>query len=120
MRPKPKLAVILVLLTLSFSCSDDEYIDPAPQLKIVVNDDDQNPVAGADVVLYGTEESFLTQTDTLQAGKTDTEGICLFTGLEEISYYFHVLYLNDTNEWSVNYVDSLETGKCYIVKTTIN
>lgn len=109
-----------IILPISYSCSEKEYLDSRPQLKIIVKDANNALVNEADVVLYYTEEDFFNLKDSVSSSRTDTSGACLFTNLKERPYFFHVRNGEATNLWSVNSVDTLLTGVRVVVFTTIH
>ena len=97
-----KLSIItfLALMVLCFSCTKEEYIQPAPQLQIQVVSKYLVPVQEANVTLYNSEEALYLQVDPIKTLQTNEVGQVLFEDLEEQRYYFFVEKdgLNNTSD----------------------
>ncbi len=104
------------------ACSKEktEYIDNAPQLEITVVDLSHTAVANASVTLYANEADLKARTNSLLIGTSNTEGIALFTELEEKAYYFYAEKAEMNNTKSLSLIsEKLQINVKASVQTTI-
>lgn len=82
---------IVFCLILFTGCTEKEYVylDLAPQLDIIVEDQSGNSTEGATVKLYNSGEDFYGNQNPLQIKVSDQSGKALFKDLNEIIYYFY-------------------------------
>jgi hypothetical protein len=114
------LIVSLIIILMLLSCKKTEYRDPPPQLKLIVKDSDQKPVNGAIVNLYLTVENFQEKTNSILSDTTDSEGIVLISGLEELDYFFFVEKSGKNNFFGVASTSKpLEYGVITVIEVII-
>jgi hypothetical protein len=109
---KLKIIAIVALLISFWSCTDEEYVKPAPQLQISVISRYLTPIEEASVTLYNTKDDLIRQTDPILTLKTDASGQVLFEDLEEQRYFFYVKKddLDNTSDVAAT-LNELETGQ---------
>ena len=109
---KLKIIAIVALLISFWSCTDEEYVKPAPQLQISVISRYLTPIEEASVTLYNTKDDLIRQTDPIITLKTDASGQVLFEDLEEQRYFFYVKKddLDNTSDVAAT-LNELETGQ---------
>ena len=66
-----KLISLILINTLLISCTKTEYIevDVKPKLEILVTDINNNPISGANVSLFITEEDFNSKQNLIKTSK---------------------------------------------------
>lgn len=120
---KSKIGILFLLLQVIFiSCSKEktEYIDNLPQLEITVVDMSHTAVANASVTLYANEADLKASTNSLLSSTTNSEGIALFTELEEKTYYFYAEKEEMNNTKSLSLIsEKLQINVKATVQTTI-
>jgi hypothetical protein len=110
----------LAFLLMMALCKKTELRDLPPQLKLLVRDIDQNPVNGASADLYLKVEDFQENTNSIMSDTTDNEGIVIFTGLEELHYFFYVEKSGKSNLFGVAGTSSpLEYGVITVIEVKI-
>lgn len=87
-----KLISLILINTLLISCTKTEYIevDVKPKLEILVTDINNNPISGANVSLFITEEDFNSKQNLIKTSKTNTYGKVLFQKLDERIYFLYI------------------------------
>jgi len=101
-----KILLPLTLIALMLlGCKKIEYINNKPQLEIIVTDDKESHIQGADVLLYESEQDWINKTNQLNNKTTDLSGIALFTDLETKIYYFYVEKGELNNSESIAVID---------------
>jgi hypothetical protein len=117
---KLNIITFLTLVISFFSCTKEEYIQPAPQLQIQVISKYLVPVQGANVTLYNTEANLYNQVDPVKNLQTNQAGQVLFEDLEEQRYYFYVEKdeLDNTSDVAAT-KNALETGQRFEVVVKI-
>ena len=85
------LAIVFCLILFT-GCTEKEYVylDVAPQLEIIVEDQSANIIEGATVKLYNSSEDFYENNNPLQTKVTNQSGKALFKDLDETVYYFYI------------------------------
>jgi len=78
--------ISLCLILVSFSIYT---IDPA-KVKIIVVDENNSLVEGANVSLYISHDRYKSENNASASGKTNKKGVIQFKNLEEKVYYIHV------------------------------
>lgn len=86
-----KVYLISILFLFFFGCTEKEYIDidVSPQLEILVKDKAGNPILGATVSLYTSENDFNSKVSERKTEMTNAVGKVLFKDLNETVYYFY-------------------------------
>ncbi|MCK3683261.1 SpaA isopeptide-forming pilin-related protein [Maribellus sp. YY47] len=114
------LIAVLTLVLSIWSCTDEEYVKPAPQLQIAVISKYLTPIDGANVTLYNTENDLLMKTDPISTLQTDQAGQALFENLEEQRYFFYVEKdgLDNTSDVAAT-KNAIETGQRFEVVVKI-
>ncbi len=109
---KLKIIAIMALVISLWSCTDEEYVKPAPQLQISVISRYLTPIEEASVTLYNTKDDLIRQADPIITLKTDASGQVLFEDLEEQRYFFYVKKdeLDNTSDVAAT-LNELETGQ---------
>lgn len=117
---KLNIITFLALVISFFSCTKEEYVQPAPQLQIQVISKYLVPVQGANVTLYNTEDNLYLQVDPIKNLQTDQAGQVLFEDLEEQRYYFFVEKdsLNNTSDVAST-KNPIQTGQRFEVVVKI-
>ena len=111
-----------MLFILFTACSKEktEYIDNTPQLEVTVVDLSHTTVADATVTLYASEVDLKAKTNSLKSGTTNSEGIVLFSDLEENVYYFYAEKAEMNNTKSTSLIsEKLQINMKVTVQTTI-
>ena len=80
-------------------------------LKIQVIDALEQPVAGAEVVLYTTEENYRFQKNAFAKGETDIKGRVTFRRLQPIPYFIDARNELNKNDGLAALTDSLQKNK---------
>jgi len=113
--------ITFLFFALTISCKKTEYVKMKPQLKIIVNDASNKPVANASVDLYKSMADFQNHTSPIVSSTTDANGLVLFSDLEEINYYFFVEANEKSNYFGISATSKpLETGVILSITTNIN
>lgn len=86
-----KVYLLSILFLFLFGCTEKEYIDidVSPQLEILVKDKAGNPILGATVSLYTSENDFNSKVNAHKIEMTNAVGKVLFKDLNEVVYYFY-------------------------------
>lgn len=89
--PVRRFFLFTLIVHIFFGCTRKEYVevDVAPQLEITVTGASANPVPGATVTLFETQEDFYKNENPLETSVTDATGKVLFDELNEDIYYFY-------------------------------
>lgn len=87
------LIVLLLCLVIS-SCSTEDDPIPGTSMELTIVNDLGNPVEGATVNLYNSEEAFVldNQNDAVTTGASGKDGKVLLKDLESKTYYFSVTH----------------------------
>ncbi|WP_017729844.1 prealbumin-like fold domain-containing protein [Nafulsella turpanensis] len=92
----------LSLFLFSSSCSPEDEPKPEPvtgtSMEFTILNNDGNPVEGALVKLYDSEENYLQESESALAGSgtSDENGKVKLSGLDPKTYYFSVTYGTST------------------------
>lgn len=118
-----KIGILFLLVQLTIlSCSKEktEYIDNLPQLEITVVDLSHSVVADSKVTLFANEDDLKAKTNPLGNSLTDSNGIALFSDLEEKIYYFYAEKAEMNNAKSISLIsEKLQINVKATVQTTI-
>ncbi len=89
-------------------------------LKVTVINELGNPVKGAEVTLYLTEEDYRAETNpATETLITDESGVVRFKKLEPVEYYVHAVFEKKTNIGAGVKTEALLEGKTNRVNTVI-
>lgn len=87
----------LWLLACLWLCGCGEAPQPSGDLYVQVLDDMGDPVQGAQVTLYATENDYLQEQNALSGAATDAKGMAIFLNLGKGEYYFSAVRGRDNN-----------------------
>ena len=110
---KIKNSVVLsLLLVFTLTMSSFELNSPLPtSLRITIIDELGNPVEGASVQLYATDEDYRAETNPVsEAQLTDKKGKTTFKKLESIIYFVNAEKGDKNNDGAGVQTDTLKTG----------
>lgn len=118
----PLLFLAAVLVTTSFRCKKEyTYIDNKPQLEIGVKDNTGQPVSGAVITLFLTQDDWNKKVNAVQTMSSDSKGTALFKDLEEKVYYFLVEKGTQNNVLGIAYfAQPLKINEIRVIQTVIN
>jgi hypothetical protein len=107
------LSKISYFLMISFLISHTSWTKTQlpTALKIQVIDASKHPVAGAEVVLYTTEENYRFQKNAFAKGETDKKGRVTFRRLQPIPYFIDARNELKKNDGLAAVTDSLHKNK---------
>ena len=89
------------------------------KLKLTVLDGLGNPVEGATVTLYETEENYFNNEKSVAKGKTDEKGRVVFKDLKPIQYYIDARKGDMNNDGEGVKLAPLKEGRTNTVNTII-
>ncbi len=118
---KFNLITSMVLCLFLWSCTEEEYELPAPQLQINVIGKYLTPVPDANVTLFKSENDLYLKQDPVTTNQTDPAGQVLFENLEEQRYYFYVEKdgLDNTSDVAAT-KDTIQTGQRFEIVVKID
>ncbi len=114
------ISFIAILLSI-WSCTNEEYVLPAPQLQINVIGKYLTPVSEANVTLYNNENDLRLKQAPIVTQQTDPAGQVLFENLKEQRYFFHIEKdgLDNTSDVAAT-KDTIKTGQRFEVVVKID
>lgn len=81
----------LILFIFILACDQTEYVEPLPQLEITVVDHlTEEVIQSARVRIYETFTDWEHRVHAVDSMDTSSQGVVLFTDLQEIKYYFFI------------------------------
>lgn len=117
-----KYLIITLMTTLVFGFSAFAYANLKllpTSLKVLVLDELGNPVEGAEVSLFKTEEDYREGKNMLVKKTTDDDGEAVFKKLEVMSYFVHAHYEGKTNVGGGVQTEELIEGRTNKVNTIV-
>jgi|GEM_PF-4981945 len=92
-----RLVILLSIVNIMGSCSDDKDVAPTTKLSITVTDSEGNTLPQVMVSIYTTKVDWEQDTNGLTA-TTNSEGAATFDDLQPISYFINS-EKNESNNW---------------------
>jgi hypothetical protein len=113
--------VALLVTTLCRCKKEYTYIDNKPQLEIGVKDNTGQPISGAVITLFLTQNDWNKKVNAIQTASSDSKGTVLFKDLEEKVYYFLVEKGTQNNVLGIAYfAQPLKINEIRVIQTIIN
>lgn len=114
------VTTLLLIGLFSFKTAGGPEMRPLPtKLRITVIDGLGNPVEGAQVTLYASEDHYRNNTNPIDSATTDNKGRVTFRNLQPVAYYLDARKGDMNNNGEGVKTAPLEEGKLNQVNTVI-
>lgn len=115
------LFLFVITAFLLGGCKKTIEVDTPPQLLLEIVDENNNPVANAEVELFATQQDFNNRVNIVAKTKSNSKGEALFSeNLEEKVYFFFVFTKKLYNKYGVvTHKTALLKNEKRIIKVTL-